>query len=75
MKKWINKYAALGSVAFVVFLLVYYWENISGMGSAIMYSMTPLLGGIVIAYIVNIPMSFYENAFLTGLLRVNFSRQ
>ena len=72
MKKWINKYAALGIVAFVVFLLVYYWENISGMGSAIMYSMTPLLGGIVIAYIVNIPMSFYENAFFNRFTKSKF---
>ena len=72
LKKWINQYAALGLVALVVFLLVYYWENISGIGSAVIYSMTPLLGGIVIAYIVNIPMSFYENTIFNRFTKNKF---
>lgn len=66
MKKEIKKYAALGIVLFVLFLLINYWEKISGISSVIMYAITPLIGGIVIAYIVNIPMQFYENTFFKG---------
>ena len=61
MKKAIKRYFGLGIVLFVLFLLIHYWESIESIGQVILYAITPLLGGIVIAYIVNIPMSFYEN--------------
>lgn len=63
MKEWIKRYTGLGIVGFIVFLLIYYWEKISGMGTVFMLAITPLLGGVVIAYIVNIPMDFYEKYF------------
>lgn len=66
MKKSVKRYAGLGIVAFIVFLLIHYWNNITVTGSVIAYAITPLLGGIVIAYIVNIPMSFYEKSLFGG---------
>ena len=66
MKKSVKRYAGLGIVAFIVFLLIHYWNNITVTGSVIAYAITPLLGGIVIAYIVNIPMSFYEKTLFGG---------
>lgn len=63
MKGWMKRYTGLGIVAFIVFLLIYYWDKISGMGTVFMFAITPLLGGVVIAYIVNIPMDFYEKTF------------
>lgn len=60
MRKELKKFIGLGIVLFVLFLLVYYWEQIAVVGRVLVGAITPLLGGIVIAYIVNIPMSFYE---------------
>lgn len=66
MKKEIKRFAGLGIVLFILFLFVHYWENISVAGTVLAGAITPLLGGIVIAYIVNIPMSFYESTLFGG---------
>lgn len=73
LKRAVKRYAGLGIVALMVFLLIYYWKTIESTFSVIMYAVTPLLGGIVIAYIVNIPMSFYES-FLFGRFRNKFMK-
>ncbi len=60
MKTEWKKYIKAGTTVFVLFLLMYYWARIEQFGSIILYSLTPLFGGFLIAYIINIPMSFFE---------------
>lgn len=49
-----------GAVLFVLFLLIHYWDNISGLFGLLSKGVTPLLIGAVTAYLVNILMSFFE---------------
>lgn len=53
----------VGISAFILFLLVNYWANIAGLGSVLLGAAAPLLVGCVIAYLVNILMSFYEKHY------------
>ena len=50
----------MGLAAFAVYLGIYYWSTISRMLVALVTALTPVILGCVIAYIVNIPMSFFE---------------
>lgn len=54
----------LGLTVFILFLLIHYWDDFSGIGSAIVNAAGPLLLGCVLAYIINIPMSFYERLYV-----------
>lgn len=60
MKQGYQRYVKLGVTVFLLFLLMYYWNRIESVGLTLLYAVTPLLGGFVIAYIVNIPMSLFE---------------
>ena len=60
MKDSRKNFILLGITAFLLFLAARYWgiaENVLG---TLFYAITPLLGGFVIAYAVNIPMSFLD---------------
>ncbi len=46
---------------FILFLLIHYWDIISGFAELALGALKPLILGGVIAYIVNILMCFYEN--------------
>ncbi len=48
---------------FVVFLAINYWSDISGIFSKILSALTPLALGFVIAYPLNILMSFFERHY------------
>ncbi len=48
---------------FILFLGIHYWENISGILGKVTTAVTPLILGLVIAYPLNILMSFYERHF------------
>lgn len=50
----------MGLTAFLVYLGIYYWAGISRMLVALLAAFTPVILGCVIAYIVNVPMSFFE---------------
>lgn len=52
-----------GISVFLVFLGIYYWSSVAGWISLFMSAATPLLVGCIIAYILNILMSFYEKHF------------
>lgn len=54
----------VGLSVFVLYLAVHYWPNISGVIGTVLSAATPLLVGFVMAYPVNILMSFYERRFL-----------
>ncbi len=43
-----------------IYLFIHYWPNISGFFSKLISAAAPIFVGAVIAYIVNILMSFYE---------------
>ena len=60
MKTEWKKYIKAGVTVFILFLLMYYWTRIEQLGSVFLYSIAPLLGGFLIAYIINIPMNFFE---------------
>lgn len=49
--------------AFVLFLCIYYWSNVVSLFSILLSAATPLLVGCVIAYLLNILMSFYEKHY------------
>lgn len=54
----------LGVSAFLLYLAIHYWEPFMGLVRLLLGVATPLLLGCVIAYIINIPMSFYERRLL-----------
>ncbi len=45
---------------FIVFLAIHYWPSISAVLGVLVSASVPLIVGCLIAYIVNIPMSYYE---------------
>ena len=46
-----------------VYLCIHYWPNISGLLSTILKAATPFILGFVVAYPLNILLSFYERHF------------
>ena len=50
----------MGLAVFAVYLGIYYWGSISRMLSLLLVALTPVLMGCVIAYVFNVPMSFFE---------------
>ncbi len=64
MKKIETKtFLKIATVVFVLFLLIHYWSNISGFLKTVVSATTPIIIGFVIAYVVNILMSFYERHY------------
>lgn len=53
----------LGITAFLFYLGIYYWEGISGFVKMLITASSALILGIVIAYVLNILMSFYERFY------------
>lgn len=53
----------LALATFVVYLCIYYWPKISGLLGLLLSALTSILLGCCIAFVVNIPMSFFERHF------------
>lgn len=53
----------IGAVIFALYLLIHYWTNISGVLGTVISAATPIFIGLVMAYIINILMSFYERHY------------
>ncbi|MGM9619264.1 MAG: AI-2E family transporter [Oscillospiraceae bacterium] len=53
----------LGVTCFVLFLGIYYWSTVAGFAAALLHAAGALLMGCIIAYLVNILMSFYERHY------------
>ena len=53
----------IGVSIFLLYLGVQYWPGIAGVLSALLGAAAPLLIGCVVAYIINILMSFYERHY------------
>ncbi len=56
----------IGISVFVLYLAIYYWKSVSGFLGTFTGALSPLLLGLVIAYVLNILMSFYEKHYFTG---------
>ncbi len=54
----------IAAAVFALFLLIHYWSGISGFLSKGLTAVLPLIIGAIIAYPLNILMSFYERHFL-----------
>lgn len=67
----------IGVSAFLLYLCIRYWAGAAGLVSVLFSAATPLLIGCVIAYIVNILMSFYEKRYFvkSGKALVQKSRR
>ncbi len=63
MKSQWKKYAAIGISIFLLYLCIYYWPTVENIVRAILGAAAPLFIGCVIAYVVNIPMSFFERHY------------
>lgn len=48
---------------FGLYLCIFYWEAVSGMIGTFLRALSPLLVGLVMAYVLNILMSFYEKHY------------
>lgn len=53
----------IGISVFIVFLCIHYWTSVTSILSLILAAAFPLLVGCVIAYLINILMSFYERHY------------
>ncbi|MGN1001816.1 MAG: AI-2E family transporter [Oscillospiraceae bacterium] len=53
----------VGLSIFVLFLCIYYWSAVSSFLGLLLHALSPLLVGLVIAYVLNILMSFYEKRY------------
>lgn len=56
----------VGLSAFVLYLCITYWSRAAGFVTAAVGAAAPLIIGCVIAYLVNILMSFYERHYFPG---------
>lgn len=63
MKIDIKTIVKLGIGAFLLYLCTYYWPTVSGLLLTLFEAIVPLLIGCIIAYIVNLIMSFYERHY------------
>lgn len=55
--------AKIGLGVFLTYLCIYYWPSVSGILLTLFEAIVPLIIGCVVAYIVNLIMSFYERYY------------
>lgn len=53
----------IGISIFLLYLGIHYWPAVAGLVGAVIGAATPLLIGCIIAYVLNILMSFYERHY------------
>ena len=63
MKAETKKYLKIGISIFILFLCIHYWDAFVGIVLAFLSAASPLIVGAVIAYLINIIMSWYERHF------------
>ncbi len=63
MKKEWRPAFGLGICAFLLYLAITYWPHASRFLAALFHAAAPLAVGCVIAYLLNIPASFYEKHY------------
>lgn len=55
----------IGASVFLLYLCIHYWGNIAGFAGLVFSASAPIFTGLVMAYAINILMSFYERHFFT----------
>lgn len=55
----------VGISVFLLYVAITYWESAAGLLSVLVEAAFPLILGCAIAYVINIPMSFYERHYFT----------
>lgn len=53
----------IGTAGLFLFLCIHYWSNISSFAGLVVSSSAPIIAGLIMAYAMNILMSFYERHF------------
>lgn len=53
----------IGVTVFLLFLAIHYWEAVMGAVKLVLGAATPIIIGLIVAYIINILMVFYEKRF------------
>ena len=53
----------LGATVFLTFLAIHYWSSLTGLIGVLFSAASALILGCVIAYVLNILMSFYEKHY------------
>ena len=53
----------VGVSIFLLYIAVTYWKNVAELLANVLGAAAPLLIGCVVAYVINIPMSFYERHY------------
>ena len=62
--EWKNCFR-LGLTVFLTFLAIHYWSSLTGVVKILLGAASSLLLGCIIAYVLNILMSFYEKNFFS----------
>ena len=60
-----KRYVYIGITVILIFLFFHYWDSIAGFIGSAYQALVPLIAGAIIAYILNILMSFYERHYFT----------
>lgn len=63
MKPDVKTCFRVGLSIFVLYLCIHYWDAVAGILQTMVTAAAPLLTGCLIAYVTNIPMSFYERHY------------
>ncbi len=63
MKAETKRYFLIAGIIFLLYLCIHYWERIQGLLPLAVSAAMPLLIGCIIAYLVNVLMSFYEKRY------------
>ena len=71
--EWKNCFR-VGISAFLLFLGIYYWDSVTKWAWLIVGAAAPLLIGVIIAYVLNILMSFYERLWFPRSRKKNAAK-
>lgn len=63
MKKETKRYLSIAAAVFILFLAIHYWEKIQNLLGLAFSAALPLFVGCIIAFLINILMSFYERHY------------
>ena len=62
-KQEMKKIAGIAGALIVVYLVIHYWAKVEGFVTLGISAAMPLIIGCVMAYVINILMTFYENGY------------
>lgn len=63
MKTEWKSYMRFGIICFLLYLAIHYWSTVSGIAVNLLHAANALLVGAIIAYLLNILMSWYERLY------------